>query len=349
VIPANRRDLLALLGTGATAGVVPLTPVDRLVMLEQYANGDGIVSMIDAQLAGCVQAYRTLPPATLLGQLDTVQSLIDHVSARVRLGPADQTHLWRTATVTAGLRGWLHNNAGETVAARVSLAEAHKRAELIDDENLIAWTRYMQAITEDYAGNPHGAQHYADDGLRHARTGPQRALILSDVVAPVRARMGDPRGVESAVSEARDIVHTLPPSKQGPVNRTIVDNASTYNPTSGAIGSALSYALLGRPDKVRQAWADVSPDVEAQGTYHRSYILLDEALASSRSTWRDPERIASLATQGLALATPYQSAHVGQRADAIVAAVQPMKDHRVIGELIDHHREWRSRQGSLSV
>jgi hypothetical protein len=52
-----------------------------------------------------------------------------------------------------------------------SLAEAHKRADLLDDDNLIAWTRYMQSIVEDYAGKPKVAL-YAPGRSSNARARP---------------------------------------------------------------------------------------------------------------------------------------------------------------------------------
>ncbi|SNQ48107.1 conserved hypothetical protein [Frankia canadensis] len=346
VSPTNRRDLLALIGSGVAAGgVMPiLTPADRLLLLEGTARADSILPVVDAQIASCVSAYRTTTPAVLLGQIASAQSLIDGISAKLTLRPADHARLWHAATIAAGLRGWVHNNAGETASARISLAEAHKRADLLDDDQLIAWTRYMQAIVEDYAGNPKVAQRYAEDGLRHAHTGPSRALLLSDPVAGTRATLGDVDGVDRAVGESLDILHSLTPEEKGPIAGVIIDNIDTCHPANAATTATLAYARLGRPDRVRKTLTTVRPIIEAESAHQRPYMLLDEALAVSRSNDRDPHRIAGLTTQGLALALPFQAAHVGKRADAILRAVEPLNGHPAIGDLRDSASVWRKQQ-----
>ncbi|TFE30438.1 hypothetical protein E0F15_11325 [Frankia sp. B2] len=349
VSPTNRRDLFSLISSGVAAGAAlpVLTPTDRLLLLEGTARADSILPIVDAQISGVIDAYRSTSPAALLGQIASVQSLIDGISTKLTLRPADHARLWHAATITAGLRGWVHNNAGETDSARISLAEAHKRADLLDDDNLIAWTRYMQAIVEDYAGNPAGAKRYAEDGLLYAHTGPARALLLSDAVAGPCATLGDVKGVESAVGESLEILHSLAPADHGPISRTIVDDIQTCHPASAATAAALAYARLGMPDHVKRTLTTVRPIIEAESTHQRPYMLLDEALAVSRSADRDPHRIAGLTTQGLALALPFQAAHVGKRTDAILGAVKPLSDHPVIGELSDTARTWREQQSSL--
>jgi hypothetical protein len=346
VSPSNRRDLFALLGAGTALGAVPvLTPADRLILLEGTSRADSILSVVDAQIAGCANAYRTTAPATLIGRIDSVQRFIDGIGANLTLRPADNARLWRAATITAGLRGWVHNNAGDIDAARVSLAEAHKRADLLDDDRLISWTRYMQAIVEDYAGDPRTAQYYAEDGLCHAHAGPQRALLLSDAVAGARATLGDVNGVDTAVNEALDIAYGLTPEEQGSIfPASIINNIDSYHPASAATVATLAYARLGMPERVQRTVAVVRPTIEAEGTHHRPYVLMDEALAVSRSRDRDPERIASLTEEGLSLALPFQAAHVGKRAGAILDAVAPMKGHPAIRELGDTTRVWREQQ-----
>ncbi len=348
VSPTKRRDLLALIGSGVAVGAIPvLTPADRLLLLEATSRADSIIPVVDAQLASCVSAYRTTSPTVLIGQIENVQRLIDGISAKLTLRPADNARLWHVATIAAGLRGWVYNNAGDTDAARLSLAEAHKRADLLDDDNLIAWTRYMQSIVEDYAGKPKGAQQYADDGLRHARTGPQRALLLSDAIAGTRATLGDANGVDTAIGEALDIVQTLSPAEHGTIHRTIVDDLTTNHPASAATMATHAYARLGMPDRVQKTVATVRSAIETEDTHYRPYVLMDEALAVARSKDRDPERIASLATQGISLALPFQVAHVGKRAAAILGAVKPIKNHPAIGELIDTTRTWQEQQRAL--
>ncbi|ONH22120.1 hypothetical protein [Pseudofrankia asymbiotica] len=343
VSSTNRRDLLALIGAGTTLGAIPaLTPTDRLLLLEGTARADSILPVVDAQIAGCVSAYRTTSPAALIGQIDSVQRLIDGISANLSLRPADSTRLWHAATITAGLRGWVHNNAGEIDAARVSLAEAHKRADLLDDDSLVAWTCYMQAIVEDYAGNANGAQQYANDGLRHARTGPQRALLLSDALAKSRANLGDAGGVDAAVDEAIEIVRGLSPTEHGPASRTIIDDITTLHPAFVVSAAATSYARLGKPGKV----LDLANSGAGQ---HQPYMLLDEALAVSRSGKIDPERIAALVGQGLSMALPFQSAHVESRVRAVQRAVEPIKAHPALRAMVDTTRTWREQRRTLTA
>jgi hypothetical protein len=203
----------------------------------------------------------------------------------------------------------------------------------------------MQSIVEDYAGYPQDAERYALDGLRHTGSGsPQRALLLADSIAGVRATFGDLPGVDKAVGEAREIVDGLSPAERGPIRRTNVDNLTTYHPATMATVASLSYARLGKPDRVQEVVSDIAPMVEAEGTDKRSYLRMDQALAVMRSDKPDVDRVATLTTQGLALATPFQTAHVGKRLDAILVAAAPLRNHPAIVDLTENARVWRTNR-----
>ncbi len=343
----NRRDLLEALAATAgltVAGVAvasALTPLDRLLALDRTASGSGGLALVDVQLESIVADYPTTPPTVLLGRIAEMQQVTDALG-QLSLRPADQARLWRQAGIGAGLRGWVHNNAGQTDAARLSLAEAFRRGELLEDPQLMAWTRYMQGIVEDYAGNPRGAEEYALDGLRYAPSGPQRAILLTDGVAWARAEVGDADGAVAAIDEAGAIVASLTPQQRGPIHATIVHDLDSYHPVSFGSAAATAFAYLGRPDDVREFNAIVTSAAGTENVHQRSYVRLDEAMAVIRSKNPDPARVSALALEGLDLATPFQTAHVGRRLDLILTDARPFASDPPIRDLTDAVTTWRN-------
>jgi hypothetical protein len=274
-----------------------------------------------------------------------LQRLTDAVQAEYLLKPADTARLWRVAGIAAGIRGWLENNAGDTKAARASLREAHRRGELIDDNQLIAWARYMQAIIEDYAGDPVAAERYALDGLRRtSKHSPQRGLILVGVIAKICATRHDQDGTEKALVRAHEIVTALPPERHGPAHRMIADDMNTYSPAQFAAGAGSAYARLGRLDCFAEVTAEARQAADRSGTNLRVYFRTDEALGVLRSANPDPERAAGLAREGLSLASPFQTGHVIDRLEAILNASKPFKTDPAIVDLAEYGAVWRAER-----
>jgi hypothetical protein len=323
--------------------VPALTSDDRLAALERTAAADGAVATAEAALRTVIADYLAHPPEVILGRVAAVQELTDGIQAEYLLRPADAARLWRVAGVAAGIRGWLENNAGNIAAARVSLREAHRRGELTDDDQLIAWARYLQAVVEDYAGDPMAAERYALDGLRRTtKRSPQRALLL-DAVAGHRAAGGDLGGVDTAVGEAEIILAGLSPEQHGPdALRIIVDDMATYHPTAFASGIGYAYARLGSPGRFDDVTADAREAAERDGSYLRLYFRMDGALAVLQSADPDLEQVADLARGGLAAADPFQAAHAGRRLGLILEAAKPFDTHPAIRELTEFSAAWRA-------
>jgi hypothetical protein len=61
----------------------------------------------------------------------------------------------------------------------------------------------------------------------------------------------------------------------------------------------------------------------------------------------DPERTAGLTRDGLILATPFQTAHVTSRLDAVLEATRPFRDAPVIRDLDDYSQTWRADRRAL--
>ncbi len=348
-VATDRRGLIAWAATalGAPVAGMPdrpaLTSDDRLALLDRAASATGAVTAAEGILHTVVGDYLALPPAVVLDRVGALQQLTDTVWAEHPLRPADTARLWKVAAVAAGIRGWLENNAGDTQAARSSLHEAHRRGELIDDDQLIAWARYMQATVENYAGDPVAAERYALDGLHHtAKHSPQRARLLVEVVARAHATRRDVAGAEKALTEAHDIVTALPPEQHGPEAGMIVDDITTYSPTGFASGTGHVYARLGQLDRFHDVTDDRRQAAERDRTYQRVFFRTDEALAVLRGADPDPAHAAGLAREGLALAGPFQSAHVGNRLLVVLDAAKPFDTHPAIRELTAYGAAWRA-------
>jgi hypothetical protein len=339
----NRRDVFEL-AAATTAGNVG--PADRLAFLERTSAGDGAVSVAEHALRTVVADYLSQPPATTLARVVSVQRLADRVPAEYVLRPADTARLWTTAAVAAGIRGWLHNNAGDTDAARLSLREAHRRGELLDDDQIVAWARYMQATVEDHAGNTDAARRYTLDGIAHtARDSPQRALLLTDSLAGVLAAGRDTDGVNRAIDQAHTIISTLPAEKVTPPGavRMVTDAMTTVGEFQFALCAGRAYARLGRPDR----FADVTSQARAHAdSWSGALYRADEALAVARATDPDLEHARALAGQSLALATPFQISHVGHRIDAVVTAAGTTPAGRDLAEEV---RSWRAARLAPAV
>jgi hypothetical protein len=353
----DRRGLIgwaaAALGvSGLGASPPALTADDRLALLERAASAAGAVAAVEGILTTIVGDYFNQPPAVVLGRVGALQRLTDAVQADYVLRPADAARLWRVAGVAAGIRGWLEN-AGDIAAARMSLREACRRGDLLDDDRLVAWARNMQAVVEVYAGDPAAAERLALDGIRRLRRagaagGPLRAQLLVNHIAEARANRGDADGVEKAVAQAHGILAALPPAEHsadggsGARRQTIVDRMDAVSPTYIAESAGLAFARLGQPDRFAEVTADARRDADQAGTTFRVYFRLTEALAVARSPDPDPERVAGLARDGLALADPHQTAHVVDRLGLILGAAKPLGTHPAIRDLADSAAAWRS-------
>jgi hypothetical protein len=312
--------------------------------MEWTSTGGGAVTAADAILRAIAADYPSQPPRVILSRVTAFQQLADGIEAEYILRPADITRLWRLAGIAAGLRGWLENNAGDTDAARVSLREAHRRGELIDDRQVTAWVRFMQATVEDFTGNIDAAECYALDGLLQTTDGsPQRALILGSAIAGVRAAKGDHGGAEKALAEARGIVSTLPPEQHGnDIGRMIFDAMSTYSPAGFASDAGNAYARLGRPDRLAEVTVGVRRAADRAGTPYRASFRMNEATAVLRSADPDPEGAADLARQGLACGSPFQAAYLANRLDVVLKAAKPFATHRAIRDLVEYSAVWRA-------
>jgi hypothetical protein len=348
--PTDRRGLIgwaaAALGAPALDGS-PLTSDDRLAVLDRAGSASGAVAAAEGVLAAIVGDYLATPPAVVLGRVAALQRMTDAVQAGYLLRPADTVRLWRVAGVAAGIRGWLENNAGDAAAARSSLREAHARGDLIDDDRLIAWARYMQATVETYAGDPAAAERHALDGLRRLRragsTGrPLHARILLDHIAEARANRGDLDAVEKTIAEAHRIVAALPPEQHGPADRMIVDTMGTISPAVLAVDAGRAYARLGQPDRFDDVTAEARRTADRAGSPLRVFFRTDEALAVLRSPDPDPERAAGLVRDGLALADLFQTGHAADRLGLILEAAEPFGTHPAIVGLAEYGAAWRS-------
>jgi hypothetical protein len=78
------------------------------------------------------------------------------------------------------------------------------------------------------------------------------------------------------------------------------------------------------------------------GHHHLVYFTMDEGLAVMRSADPDPERAAELAREGLALASPFQTAHAGSRLGRILAAAEPFDTHPAVRDLAEFGAAWRA-------
>jgi hypothetical protein len=347
VDPTDRRELvgLAAAALGVSAfGAPALTSDDRLALLERAGAASGAVAAAEGLLAAVVGDYLAEPPAAVLRRLASLQRFADRVQAECLLRPADAARLWRVAGVAAGVRGWLENNAGDTAAARGSLREAHARGDLTDDRQLIAWARFMQALVEDYAGDAAAAERLAVDGLRHTGgRSPQRALLLGEAVAGIRAARGDRRGAEEALAKAHDIVLGLSPEQHGDdAGRMIVHVMATYSPAGYASDAGSAYSRLGLPDRFRDVTADVRRAADRAGTPYRLHYRMAEAAAVLRSADPDPEQAAGLARQGLDLASPFQTAYAANRLRLVLEAARPFGSRPAIRDLREYGAAWRS-------
>lgn len=347
VSPTNRRDVLSL--TAAALGIsaaATVTATDRLAILERATAGTGAASTAESALQTVVADYLHHPPAETLRRAMSLQQLTDAISTEYVLRPADQARVWRVSAIATGMRGWLENNAGRTNDARLSLREAHRRGELLEDPQIIAWTRYLQAVVEDYAGNPAKAEQYARDGLHHATAGPQRALLLVDGLAGSLASRGDTAGVNAAVIQAEGIVSRLEPADHGKVDgvRTIVDDLDTISPSIFALAAGRAYARLGQPSR----FADVTAQTRAETIYREPLFRADEAVAVAHSSTPDLDQVVTLTRDSLDLARPFQTAHITSRVNIVLTVTVPHSGYHPIHELADQTRAWQEARSATA-
>jgi transcriptional regulator with XRE-family HTH domain len=338
----RRRELLEALAASAglaLAGLPVLSPAQRLSALEATASADTALSLAEADFSGIMADYLTISDRERLARIVALQRFMDGIS-QFSLRPAELERLWRLAAMSAGVRAWNHRNLGDADAARMSLAEAHRRGQLLDDDKLIAWSRHMQSTIEESSGNITSAERYAVDGLRHASSGPQRAVILVENIAAVCAVRGDLAGVDKAVEEAVGITSAHGPAQQSPL---ILDLLHSYDALSCATFGGAAYARLGRPDRLALVTSDARAAADRSEHQHRSIFRFDEALATARSKDPDPEQIAHLTEEGIALASDdarLSVALVGDKLNKIASSTDSRRQTPAIRELHEQAREW---------
>ncbi|MBF6301768.1 hypothetical protein IU459_30120 [Nocardia amamiensis] len=144
-------------------------------------------------------------PSSLIPGLVKQRRWVDTLLAEFS-HPDQRRQLFGIASETSGLLGYISVGRGDFRLARAYCSESFQLGDFAQDPNLMAWARGMQSFCEYYAGRYGEAVRVAQDGLRHAQSGPQSVRLMINGVARAMGKLGDADGVHRVVEEAYELM-----------------------------------------------------------------------------------------------------------------------------------------------
>ncbi|MBX7269591.1 helix-turn-helix domain-containing protein [Micromonospora sp. Llam7] len=268
-------------------------------------------------------------PANLVSRLRPLRACVDQLMAG-RQHPPQRARLYTAAAHLSGLLAALALDLRAFGVAHAYAAEAFDLAHTAEQPDTQAWARATQSLIAFYTGNHRDALAYAEDGLRHAGTGPHRIRLTVNGQARALAHLGDRHGVDRAVGQAFDLLAEHPSDGQVSTSLTL----GPYCPTRTAANAATAYLTLGHTtDVAGHLTTAIAAFDTAQLRGPQALSRLD--LATAHLHAHDPEQAAELAMQALALTAEHRFESVHQRTHQFLAAAHPLRHHRRIQDVAD--------------
>lgn len=314
--PVYRRQYTRLYGATeeqlglvltVSAPVLPLLPVDglespldiaeRIQALTATNTSDAALDQVDAVIDLVIEEYESAGPAALAPRVVRQRRQLDALFAGVQM-PRQRQRLYRSAGRLSALLGYMAVNLGRFSIAKAYSSEAFHLADLVDDDDLRAWTRGTESFCAYYQGNYRAAVDLARDGQRYAKGGAQAVRLAINGEARALGKLRDVAGVNEAVDRAYRVAGAF--EEQPGVSPCI--SFGLYSPARTASNAATAYVSLGAPDQATEYANMVMPVFEAsESRWSQSLVRLDVATAMVTSAEPGPEQAARLVTEALML------------------------------------------------
>ncbi len=280
--------------------------VDRMRRAGSSNVSDTTLDRLERMTVDMVSEYERLGPLVLaprlIEQRQWVERLFDD-----RQTLRQRARLHRIAGRLSGLLGSLAVDRGALSTARAYCDEAYQLADLADDDELRAWVRATQALTEYYAGEYTDCLALAMAGLEYSRGGAQQARLLVQGQARAAGKLGDLHMVQAAIERAQGLARPNPPGTVSPC--LALDGYCQARIDGNAATALLSAGDL--TGSRRAAFAALGPFDAAEMTGPRSLTRIDIALTYLSED--DPDRAAHLVVEALSISASRPIATVAMR------------------------------------
>ncbi|WDZ82670.1 helix-turn-helix domain-containing protein [Micromonospora cathayae] len=323
----HHRPAAAPRSTNLTGGNTPVwwepedTITARRSALTSTTDDDARLAHLEHEVRQAIADNERCPPATLVARLRPLRAYVDHLMA-ARQHPPQRARLYTAAAHLSGLLAALTLDLRVFRVAHTYAAEAFDLAHAAQQPDTRAWARATQSLIAFYTGNHRDALAYAEDGLRHAGTGPHRIRLTINGQARALARLGDRHGVDRAVDRAFHLLTEYPSAGQVSASLTL----GPYCPTRTAANAATAYLALGHTTNVAgHLTTAIAAFDTAQLRGPQALSRLDLATAHLHAD--DPDHAAELALQALALTADHRFESVHQRTHQFLAAARPLRHH----------------------
>ncbi|WP_194823106.1 helix-turn-helix transcriptional regulator [Micromonospora sp. S-DT3-3-22] len=319
--------------SGSTSAAAWWEPEDAITArrsaLTTATDDDIRLTHLEDEVRQAIADNERCPPATLVARLRPLRVCVDQLMD-ARQHPPQRARLHTAAAHLSGLLAALALDLRAFRVAHAYAAEAFDLAHAAEQPDTQAWARATQSLISFYTGHHRDALAYAEDGLRHAGTGPHRIRLTVNGQARALAHLGDRAGVDQAVGQAFDLLAQHP--SDGKVSTSLT--LGPYCPTRAAANAATAYLALGQTtDVAGHLTTAIAAFDTAQLRGPQALSRLD--LATAHLYAGDPDQAAELALQALALTAEHRFESVHQRTHQFLTAAHPLRHHRRIQDVAD--------------
>jgi hypothetical protein len=299
----------------------PLDIAERSLQHTFSNTSDDVLAQLDDLIGLVVAEYETAGPKALAHRVVRHRQHVEQLLTG-RQAPRQRDRLYRAGAKLSGLLGYMAVNLGRFSTARAYCAEAFQLADLVADADVMAWTRGTESFCSYYEGDYARAVDLARDGQRLAGDGPQAVRLAINGEARALAKLGDERGVNTAV----DLAHRVSGRLQLPPDLTSCISFEAYGTARTAANAATAYLSLRRPERVREFADQVMPVLEAsRSCWSQSLVRLDIATALVVADKPEPDEAARLVTEALMISAERPITSVLQRSREFLMAAAPWR------------------------
>lgn len=304
----------------------PLEIYARIHRLGGIPVGDDVLSGLQATIHEISLTYedqeKTALSSALIRQRRWIEQLIQDAHH-----PRQLQALYRLASQTSGILGYIAVNRGKFAVARAYCIEAFQLGDYGNSTELQAWVRGTQSFCEFYSGDFTTARDLARDGLRYAKGSVQGVRLAINGEARALGKMGDAEGVHRSVDLAYMLMEKHPsvPGVSSPVS------FGGYSLARTASNAVTAYVPLRLPEFVQEHAEIAMPEFEAsESKWSQSLLRLDLANSLIISDNPDIDRGCSLVAEALDISRDRPITSVLQRSKEFIAAAHSWRDSEAI-------------------
>lgn len=309
----------------------PLEVYARIHRLGGVPVGDDILSGLQSAIHEITVTYEDQEKTSLSVKLIRQRRWIEKLIEDAR-HPRQRQALYRLASQTSGVLGYIAVNRAKFSMARAYCMEAFQLGDYGESTDLQAWARGTQSFCEFYAGDFGAARDLARDGLRYADGGVQGVRLAVNGEARALGKLGDVEGVHRSVDLAYALMEKHPsvPGVSSPVS------FGGYSLARTASNAVTAYVPLRLPASVQEHAEIAMPEFEAsESRWSQSLLRLDLANSLIISPNPDVERGCSLVAEALDISKDRPITSVIQRSREFISAASPWADSQTIQNIKD--------------